>query len=501
MAVAVNIISRGGDGKSGLPSCAEARTLGAAAVFILPRMNWLTRRTTLKLGGILALLAGGVLLFLSLQPDELSRYKARLAAEGEELSLQKLLPPYSKEAVEYHQRLADAAARLIFTPIPPSDIALMTNTTNGFARAAWRQPVPTIPSKGTWEDFAQQMEASETALAELRRLLAAPVPGNSYDPTNPMYLRPRFDFISRRKTAQTLSAAVVNALHHQRLEVALTNLNALIALARFRDGDDLLVGRMIQVAIAGLGVSATWEALQAPGWTDAPLASLQSAWQPLDLVRGFEHTAELERAFGVAYYEIFRASATERRDILLSFGGGQGLKDVLYENIYLPIWAAMWSRSDELNFLQKMEPLIVSIRRDITNGHYHGLRATFAEAMRGIRKSDTAFNRFRYPVAAMVIPNWEKAVTALLGNETHRQMALAAIALKRHQLRHGTLPASLEALSPSLLAAPPMDWLAGRPVRYTRVSDQRFTLHSAGADQIDQRGAGDDLLWPEPELE
>lgn len=463
-------------------------------------MKWFAQRKTLKLAIILALLLGTGIAYVSLQPDELARYKARLAAHGEELSLVKLSPPYSETAVEHHQQLRDAAARLVSSPIPPADIELMTKATNGLARPAWTRRTPTTPTKGTWEDFALQMDASEPALAELRRLLGAPVRGNTYDPTDPLRVISTFDLISRRKAAQTLAAAVVNELRRQRLEAALTNLHALIALARLRDEGGLLVNYMIHAAIAGLAVSATWESLQAPGWTDAQLTFLQSAWQPLDLVRGFGRTIEMERAYGVVFYEVFRTNAALRSDMLKSFGGGSGLIGTLHKNFYLPIWATAWSKGDQLNYLQNMEPLVAGVRRDITNGNYHALRATFAEALSGIKRPGTALSRFRYPVAEMVGPNWEKAVTVLLRNETQRQMALAAIALKRHQLKHGRLPADLSALTPEFLAALPIDHLGGRPFTYQRLSDHRFTLRSVGSNQLDDLGSDDDLIWPEPEV-
>jgi hypothetical protein len=121
--------------------------------------------------------------------------------------------------------------------------------------------------------------------------------------------------------------------------------------------------------------------------------------------------------------------------------------------------------------------------------------------MRDLKGPQTALSRLRFPVASMSVPNWEKAATSLLRHETQRQMALTALALKRHQLKHGKLPDDLAALTPQLLAAPPIDHLSGRPLAYQRLSDHRFTLRSTGPDELDDQGSGDDLIWPEPERE
>ena len=450
----------------------------------------------LKLTVLLVVLAGAVVAYVSLLPDPLARYKARLAARGEELALTRLLPPYSGEVADYQQQLGDATAGLVILPIHPSDIAPMNRTTTGFARAASAQPAPS--GKGPWEDLETQMKRSEPALSELRRLLAAPVNGNGQAQMPPFSSKSAFDLVSRRKAAQTFAAAAVNDLHWGRLDVALTNLRGFIALARFNDEGGLLVDRMIQVAIGGLALAVTWETLQAPGWTEAELASMQSDWQRIELARGFAHTAEMERASAVAYYELMRTNNTERRQM---FGGrgGKGFADRLYEGFYLPFWAVSWSKGDELSFLETVQPIVEGTRSATTNGDYHAMRTAVAAAIDNIHSRQTALNRFRYPLASMVVPNWEKATTTLLRYETQRQMAITALALKRYQLKHGKLPASLAALTPEFLPAAPIDCMNGRLLTYVRISDERFTLRSVGNDEQDDGGAGDDLTWPELE--
>ena len=172
---------------------------------------------------------------------------------------------------------------------------------------------------------------------------------------------------------------------------------------------------------------------------------------------------------------------------------------MLYEGFYLPFWASSWSKGDELSFLELMQPVIEGSRVATTNGDYHALRTTFARVTRGSPSRQTALNKFRYPLASMVVPNWEKATITLLRYETQRQMALTALALKRYQLRHGKLPAALAALTPEFLPVAPIDYMNGRLLIYTQLSDQRFALRSVGNDEQDDNGAGDDLTWPELE--
>jgi hypothetical protein len=97
-----------------------------------------------------------------------------------------------------------------------------------------------------------------------------------------------------------------------------------------------------------------------------------------------------------------------------------------------------------------------------------------------------------------IFANWEKGALHLMRTEITRHMALVAIALKRHQLKYGRLPASLESLSPEFLPDVPNDGMNGRPFVYQYTTPDRFTLHSVGADARDDNGGNDDLVWTGP---
>ena len=96
------------------------------------------------------------------------------------------------------------------------------------------------------------------------------------------------------------------------------------------------------------------------------------------------------------------------------------------------------------------------------------------------------------------------------GIEAQRSLVLAAIALERHQHKHGSYPASLESLVPEFLAALPRDPMDGQPLRYRRKDDGTFTLYSVGWNSQDDGGDptpvgtlsywenGKDIVWPKP---
>src|SRR5438477_6147495 len=131
------------------------------------------------------------------------------------------------------------------------------------------------------------METYSGSLEEIREALKDPAP--DWGPRTNVWSHPIPNYIAIRLAAQWLMGATVNELHQGRLEQALQDLEALAALARLNRDEWSLVSQMIRVAVAGLGLSATWEALQADGWTDAQLQRLQKAWEAVDLAQALEN--------------------------------------------------------------------------------------------------------------------------------------------------------------------------------------------------------------------
>jgi hypothetical protein len=103
---------------------------------------------------------------------------------------------------------------------------------------------------------------------------------------------------------------------------------------------------------------------------------------------------------------------------------------------------------------------------------------------------------------------WERVLSC----EVARTVAIAAIAVKRYQLRHGSLPPDLNALVPEFLPAVPRDPVDGHPLRYQVLPRDTFLLYSIGSDNIDNGGdpnpapgsktfqwqRGRDWVWPQP---
>jgi hypothetical protein len=95
--------------------------------------------------------------------------------------------------------------------------------------------------------------------------------------------------------------------------------------------------------------------------------------------------------------------------------------------------------------------------------------------------------------------------------ETERELVLAAIGLKRYQLRYGKSAPALTALVPEFLPQIPRDYMDGSPLKFRLNPDGSYLLYSVGLDGQDNGGlgepssaksqtwpAGRDWVWPQP---
>jgi hypothetical protein len=95
--------------------------------------------------------------------------------------------------------------------------------------------------------------------------------------------------------------------------------------------------------------------------------------------------------------------------------------------------------------------------------------------------------------------------------EALKNLAVTAVALKRHRLRHGAYPGSLDKLVPEFLVTIPSDPMTDETLDYQRKNDGAFLLYSTGMNAIDDGGDatlpesgvdldplfdGKDILWP-----
>jgi len=453
------------------------------------------------------------------QAAALAAYKAELRAKGEKLTAAELGFPRPPESSSNLNLLLTGVSQLGSAQFEPGLLELMHFVSAGRAEVAWEQPqlrmIPTRAASNnaaTWETFSTQFETSAAALQNIR--VAVQVPPRCFfnDPTN-FPSQPKAPFVQLRTAAHWLIGDTVAALHGGQLDRAQADLHALLQLAQFHRDDITLVSQMIRAAIAGLGLATTWEALQAKGWSEAQLATLQKDWEAVDLAAVFEKGMVGERAFSEAFFDYLRSLRPRQRAAATRFGNTSGrgpAEDFFYGLVVMPLWAAN-SETDEMFYLRHLQNNLNSLRQLQRGTPWPVVSQQLKTNLDAFEAAiSDPLTRYRHLVSAIALPNYSRAGRTCIRSETQRRLTLTAIALARFHLRNGTFPTELEALVPRFLSAVPIDPMSAKPLRYRLNADGSFALYSVGEDGRDDGGdlnagsvtnefglwEGKDAVWP-----
>lgn len=449
----------------------------------------------------------------------LNDYKAKLKAQGEKLSFGELGYPRVVESNDCLARMVSGVGRLNSVSLTPGFIRLMDVSVPTNVQPVWAGANLKLSDKTTtnfsWDVVGQRLASAAEPLAEIRAALRHPPTWLQTDPTN-FSAHTSFQVVAQRETAQWLSAEIIFALHQRNLNPAKENLQALLQLVHLHEDDPTLVSQMMRVAIAGLALATTWEALAAGGWTEADLVALQTGWERFNLLRNLETGLLGERLFSAAIFDHFRnlsagAQVKQMNTTFAVFGHASHKMLEYYWQLFVttPIWRMNRER-DELLVLRHQQSNIESVRRLNQGTNWNVIKSELAAYKAEFDKTmDEPLASVRYSLSAILIANTERATQTAVHNETQRRLTVTAIALKRYELRHQSTPATLATLVPDFLSAVPVDPMSGKPLCY-RTNQTGYVLYSAGEDGVDDGGdplpqagskatdmwSGRDAVWP-----
>ena len=459
------------------------------------------------------LIAAGIILLLAAasawvtahhQPQNaVEDYKKLLRAQGEKLEISEVLPP----SVPASENCVDAV-RMAFGSFGSAGVMLprvMQMVSPGKALAAWQQPDVrdangSHDTTNAWADFAAEVAIHRPAVELLQEV----------------FNRPKLDFQLDYKKAATsslphladlkrvalaLSAASILDLHNGDTGAAVTNICTLLALVRAHHDEPITISHLVRVAMVAIAVNPTWECLQTTNATDAQLSMLQKNWEQLEFIRSAEQASEMVRASLLEDMAAARASSAEFDRTIgnWKFGGSSpsftwdwppdfdALGKSAKYSVGKTLWRASWSYTQERRFLEANQIVLETLRGMETNRQFLKPQSDAMQgkiSALGLPSAGAAF------VSALKITDFSDVVdgsglgsivTKNIRIEAARRVVVAAIALKRFQVRHGKLPETLGELAPEFFAAVPIDPYDGKPLRYHPNADGTFLLYCDGS--------------------
>ena len=464
-------------------------------------------------------------------------YRDQLRAAGEKLELNDVLPPHvdpDKSGLEFFTRAFNSMGPVMNGMVGTNPPPAMSMVAPGKAMVGWQQPEIISdfgsPGTNTWADLDQQLQLGSAVIDLLRQGAERPQLDFELDfKQGPDLQLPHL--MKMKQAALLFSPAALADLHRGDAASAATNIHTMLLILNAWKDEPLLISQLVRIAMAHIAVAGQWEFLQGTNITDQQLAMLERDWTNAQFVQPMEQSLVMERVWGTRNIELLRSSNSPSSYYASVMGpgssggsGGSGdwldtlkdMRDSVKRKTSDTLWRVSWSYDDELNVLRGDQVLIETMREVRTNGFFKNALADRDRklAALGLNRPGTNWLRNHLDddltmLGAESVQSLERSIERVQMFEAARAMTITAIALKRYQLRHGTLPPDLHALIPEFLPAIPNDPVDGHPLRYRSNGDGTFVLYSIGSDGVDNAGdptsgrlfywlRARDWVWPQP---
>ena len=500
-------------------------------------MNFAWRKILLGLAALLILFALLVIEEHVRGRIALSREMARVHAQGDTLSIAELTPPLPLPSENGAADFLAAANFLGSGSVVPYNLPYGKSGLPGKVRPAtqsreWVITQGRTTNHFTAEQLAQDIKQARPQLEAIREAVHRPALRFpiAYSLVN-FALLPHL--APSKQASQWLRAASLSALFAGDREEAVADLESLALLSRKQTEEPLMVSQLVGIAEASIGITATWDALQLPGWNDAQLAGLQAAWTGPNHVERMAKSFAMERAMGHELFEHLTPTSLDalnsgfiggspssglpslpkNADELLDFIDGlmQATGQALRRFVAQPLWYAAWSAQDHTHLLREWRNAI-EMARQVARVHSLRVAKKYLSGDTDEQIDNSPLNRVRFLISSALIGSMQRAIIRASTADTHCQLAVTAIALQRYQLRYGHQAPSLKDLVPEFLPEVPIDPMDGQPLRYRLHDDGTFLLYSVGEDGVDDGGNpnraegdrwvsplyGRDEVWPMP---
>lgn len=448
----------------------------------------------------LVLVIFGLWLAVSLSRHKLTKYRQSLQDRGEHFDIGALTPPLPSEqgngAPELIMACKALRSQVNGSKVPRLSFRWDSGTGSFPLDQARATPRLMGGAKLSWQEFRDQTDFLKPSLKKIREASAATVlefhPEYGSDPSEEASQ-------AAYVAAEHLGSAALLGLHDGDVPTAAASIRAMLALAGMIQKQPLLISQIYATSILSKAQMATWELLQVQPANSTSLRDLQSAWESITVAKFLLPTLRLERARALPYFSA--PGSTYPFFPPAAFPRSPPMSETL--SVILSIWGIFFRYEDENQLIADSQDLI-----DLAN------KANLSETWIPVIEKSQEIENVQKKNGALLFMSRSAATQIrslthrLIGTQALTNLTIAALALKRYQLDHGTYPASIGALVPEYLAGLPTDPYDGKPLRYQCLDPENFVLYSIGEDGRD--GGGDaafrtgqreltgrkDIVWP-----
>lgn len=431
----------------------------------------------------------------------LAAARARVEAAGETLDFKRLLPPPIPDAANFcvleplagitdpkHQP-AEALTALDWGKHHPKAKALLPLSSISLAKPADLKPwIAYLAGIGVAKTDATPVDAIR-ALDEsfpLLKTLSDAAPGRKSALFTPPFGKgqqggplaiqlPHYVLIHPLAKALALRAQLAIAAGDA--TESIHSIQACLRLVEAAFAEPILISLLVGESMHLPAQEAVWSLLHARVATDAQLAELQG-----DLARLDHHAAALQAMRGeLAAITDTLLSSPDVYGLMMNVDGApsQGLGGRL-RSFVLPTGFIHHSAANIIDV--EYEHLIAPLKTGSTSTALDA-----AERAGPILMEKRGWMHPHWILASLAVPVTPNILRSVCFNESINRQAIIAIAIERHRLAKGQLPATLADLVPAYLKTVPQDPMDNQPMRY-RVENGACSLWSVALDGKDEGG-------------
>ena len=321
-----------------------------------------------------------------------------------------------------------------------------------------------------------------------------------------------------KKCCQVLQLRASAELDNNQSDKALDDVKLMLRLADSIHNEPFLISHLVRIALTSLALQPVWEGQIKHKWSDAQLAELERALEPLNFLNDYEFSMSNERAGAILEIDSMRRHRDYEKDEMffrsmrgfadedepsIEYSAPSKISEILMCPAGLYLMPDGWYFENELTVAEmhrqcflpmidtNLQMALPKVRNDANEyfkklnlGPWNMIALDFSD----LRGSD---RRFAY-------------------GQNSINMARVACALERYRLAHNEYPETLDVLAPQFIAQIPHDVIGGKPLHYRRTDSGKFLLYSIGWNETDDGGQIDlqesgytdtskgDWVWPNP---
>ncbi len=252
------------------------------------------------------------------------------------------------------------------------------------------------------------------------------------------------------------------------LAAALTNVAAILRMARHAGTNPFLIGFLVSVAIETIGRDTLEKVLAQGQPTAADLAVLRDL-EPVHYRQALRRSLKMEEALGLSMFVM----ASEGDVAVVE---GRANEDEPAFAVGAALWRLFYLPEDLDGYRQWMRQFGGSLLRPYADG---------AESDAQLARPEASIPRGY--ISRMLIPASAKVTHAAARGDVSRRLVLLGTAVAEYRAREGHYPAKVDDLVPKYLAAVPTDPYSGKPLRMVADADG-VAVYSVGPDLKDDGG-------------